>query len=160
MPARTLAVTYTAACEQNFSGATRNAIWGWFSAENRTFHKKHRSMVRRTFATDTESEEEDFDPPEDNRKSTSADELSSSDNENSAPDDEESDLGQEFRLRQRIPWQLVNKWDPAEHDAEFILQCIKKSCRWVYARKWIDVSLRDRKILECGHLQAQNLALP
>ena len=64
-------------------------------------------LARRTFALDTESEAEDFDPPEDGRKSTSGDELSSSDNENSAPDDEESDLGQEWRRRQRIPWQLV-----------------------------------------------------
>ena len=82
-------------------------------------------MARRTFALDTESEAEDFVPPEEGRKSTSADELSSSDNENSAPDDEESDLGQECRRRQRIPWQLVNKWDPAEHDADFIMQSIK-----------------------------------
>ena len=31
------------------------------------------------------------------------------------------------RLRQRIPWQLVNinKLDPAEHDADFIMQIIK-----------------------------------
>ena len=98
MPAKTLAVTYTAACEQNFSGATRTAIWGRFSEENRTFHKKQRTMARRTFALDTESEAEDFVPPEEGRKSTSADELSSSDNENFAPDDEESDLGQEFCL--------------------------------------------------------------
>ena len=45
-------------------------------------------MARRTFALDTKSEAEDFDPPEEGRKSTSADKLSSSDNENSAPDDE------------------------------------------------------------------------
>ena len=77
-------------------------------------------MARPTFALETESEAEDFDPPEDGRKSTSADELPPSDNENSAPDDEESDLGQECRRCQRISWQLVNKWDPAEHDADFI----------------------------------------
>ena len=79
-------------------------------------------MAWRTFANDTESEAEDFDPPEDDHKSTSADELSSSDNEDSAPlaDDEESYLGQECRLRHHIPRQLVSKWDPAEHDADFI----------------------------------------
>ena len=52
-------------------------------------------MARQTFAVETESEAEDFDPPEDGRKSTSADELSTSeswsDNENAAPHDEESD---------------------------------------------------------------------
>ena len=37
-------------------------------------------MALRTFALDKESEAEDFDPPEDGSKSTSADELSSSDN--------------------------------------------------------------------------------
>ena len=36
----------------------------------------------------------------------------------------QSDLGQECRRHQRIPWQLVNKWDPAEHDADFIMQSI------------------------------------
>ena len=82
-------------------------------------------MALRTFALDTESEAEDFDPPEDGRKSTSADELYSSDNENSAPEDGESDLGQECCRRQHIPWHLVNKWDPAEHDADFIMQSIK-----------------------------------
>ena len=61
-----------------------------------------------TFALETESEAEDLNPPEDERKSTSADELSSSDNKHSAPDDEESDLGQECRWRQRTPWKLVN----------------------------------------------------
>ena len=70
-------------------------------------------MALRTFAIYTESEADSWqrtstgiDPPEDGRKSKSADELSSSDNENSAPDDEGSDLGQECRRRQRIPWQL------------------------------------------------------
>ena len=76
-----------------------------------------------------ESEAEDFDSPEDGPKSTSADELSSSDNKHSAPDDKESDMGQECRQRQRIPWQLVNNWDPAEHDADIIMQSIKKLCR-------------------------------
>ena len=119
-------------------------------------------MARRTFAIDTESEAEDFDPPEDYHKSTSADGLSSSDNENSALDDEESDLGQECPQRQRIPWQLVNKWYPAEHDSDFIMQSIKN-----HANDYMQESgltfLRDKKrnqrISECGHLHPQNLAI-
>ena len=86
---------------------------------------KHGTMAWRTFTIDTEFEAEDYDPADDGCKSASADELSSSDNENSAPDDEESDFGQECRRCQRIPWQLVNKWDQAEHDTDFIMQSIK-----------------------------------
>ena len=80
-------------------------------------------MARRAFAIDTESEAKDFDPPEDCHKSTSR-----------GPQMNylhqttkillQSDLGQECRRHQRIPWQLVNKWDPAEHDADFIMQSI------------------------------------
>ena len=100
MPAKSLAVTYTTVCEQSFSCAVRTvtAIWGRFSAENSTFHTKHRTMAWRTFAIDTEFEavsgrglRYSRRRPQNWRKSIYADELSESDNENSAPDDEESD---------------------------------------------------------------------
>ena len=105
MPARTLAVTYLAACEQNFSCATRTVFWGRFSADN-VSQKEPNNNGSANFCNRYKSEAEDF-------KSRSANELSSSDNEYSDPDDEKSDLGQECRRRQRIPWELVNKWDPA-----------------------------------------------
>ena len=50
MLARTLDIKYTVTCEQNFSCTTRTAIWGLFSAENRMFHKKHRTIALQTFA--------------------------------------------------------------------------------------------------------------